>query len=1667
MLHISRLKLRNFKSFKNIDVPIPPNYICLAGPNGSGKCVDGDTEIFLADGTTIKIRDLVNSAMSTGYVEKMDDGYILQSNYSKDILCLNTKTLKVTNKKIAAFVKRKTPKKMLKVKTRSGREIIATEYHPFFILDNNEIRSIRADELKEKIRIAIPRTLPVQTKDTLFLELLDAVDVKDNIYVPYSEEIANLIRTKKEQKTWKEYSEKLGIPEIPLMSFVNSKQAILFPYLVNILRSFGFNNLEIAHKIQYVKSDASGGLVKVPWQNSNEFCRFLGYLLAEGSVSKSNTQIRLTNGSKEIIEDYVNITKNVFGLNAYTYKYKKGSYDIIINNVALRNILLKFGMSYDGSKGKSIPNLILEHSTNEQLSNLLSGLYSGDGYVSKSSVEITLKSKKLIKGIGLILLRLGIIPRITRITKRETRSNFVGSYSKISLFGAENFKLFNQNILMAHKEKRKRLKSITQKNVNPNVDLIEANSMIKTVIQDLGINVKKGKKKFPRLDAYCYNQCLPSRYGINHLLSNVFMPIAIQKNQTETLQKLQTLSNSHIFWDEIEKIEIMEPREEWVYDLTIGEHHNFIANGIFVHNSNVVDSVRFCLGETSLKSLRARKVIDLIHSGSQAGEVTIFFDGDEKYEVKRAIRKDGKILYKLNGRKTTRGAILDTLKKYNLDQSGRNIIAQGEVQRIVQMNGKERRSIIDTVAGISNFEDKKKEAMRELDVVDRRINDANLILGERTAFLDELGKEKEIAIKYSDSKKKLSTAKASLLSSEIGRLEEEMGKIGEVEEKINFNLGKRQQEMGEVEEKVSDLEKKRSATSEELQLKQKTSVLVRKIEELKASVASKRQMSEDSEGYVKKLSEEHSQLKKELENEKNSLPSLENEIKKIKTELKAAEEEAAKHPSDKSEVEIDSLKSTIDSIEERVQEIRESMIRLGTEIDSKNDIVQMKGSQLSSFDEEIEQAGDVRKAKNEMDSLRREAEGISKDLDDSFDRIKEVNVRLASLDRNLLELREKHSIMRVRASPSLANPALKFIADVRDSGKLDGIYGTVAELISFDSKYANAVEAAAGGRLLYVVVEDARTATEMIKRLKKAGGGRATFIPLNEIKVSDYSGETGALIKYLRHTPNVKKAIDYVFGETILVDDMAEARKLGIGKRRMVTLDGEIFERSGIISGGKTKSSVLAASQLKKLESELDDVKKEKESLINELESIREDESRKRSEKSDIEVKIKSFEMELQSFSERKEKLKKIEDRKSELEKEVVSLKEIIKQKHSEKEKFEGELRSEEKKLSELKDKFSESEKKAKEVMDETHKKRTEVVARASSFRAQLEGKTKELELRKKEMYGKEERLKGMENERKSLLEKINKIKREMEQETKELSKSEERVKKFSKEIEQLFETMKSFEEDLQHIGKIRGEIQIDVDRLNKQVNDLRVRRATTETRFSDIKAEYEQYKDIETINAPKDELMGTIREAEGVISSLGENINMAAIEMYDKKKAEIEDVQGKIGKLSEEREAIIQMISEIDERKKEAFFETFDAVSNNFKGMFQHIDLGEGYLYMDKPNDPFESGLYIKLKRHGTEHSLDSLSGGENTLVALMFIFALQFYKPSPFYILDEVDAALDKENSKKLSKLVNQMSKSSQFIIVSHNDTIMSSANTVLGVTRVGSASKLVGVKLESVAA
>jgi len=1079
--------------------------------------------------------------------------------------------------------------------------------------------------------------------------------------------------------------------------------------------------------------------------------------------------------------------------------------------------------------------------------------------------------------------------------------------------------------------------------------------------------------------------------------------------------------------------------------------------------SNILDALRFVLGETSLKSLRARKVRDLIHIGSKAAEVTVEFEGDRKYEIKRLIREDGKVIYRMNGKKTTRTSILESLKRYNLDGSGRNIIAQGEVQRIVNMNGKERRGIIDAVAGISDFEEKKKEALRDLDVVETRIKEANIVLGERKMFLEELGKERETALKYTESRDLLNNSKGTLLKLEMERFTKEKAGFDETEKKLKEDKEKADAGYDAAQKKISETDAKRMELSRELQGKQKTGEAIRKIEELKASINSRIQLAAEKEDSIKKALEEQKEVGKKLREEEKETAALEKEIEKLKKELKSLEAEAAKHKGAETGDGLEPLRKKAVSAEEKMQEMRERLITLQSETGSKRELLASKSEDLDTLESEASKKTSARDFTKELEKLAKEKEGIDAEIEGCFGRTKEINSEINELDKTLLELKEKASIYKVRSSPQLMNPALRLIDDLKKEGNR-GIYGTVADLIEFDPKYAQAIEAAGGSRLLYVVVDSSFTAVEIIESLKKARVGRATFIPLDVIRVSEPVSTAGfsSILKKIRHSPEIGNAARFVFGDTLFIDGSGDARKVGIGNYRMVTHSGEIFERSGVISGGRAQSSILSGNEAKKIEGELADAKQTKNSLVEELYSLREKESELRAKRSQTEIRIKTIEMEIQAMEEDEKEIKLLEERKKGLAKTVKELESAIEKAEKDSEKLKKEMDEKKAEAESLRKELQESESRLRKESDEENRKRMDIASNLSSLKATIEGKLKEVEIRNDNISSGGQRMKEIDREIAAMKKEIESSKQKHVKESEDLGLLEKKIAETGKKMEKLLESIKQLEDELQKLGGEREKKRLEIDRILREINQLDVKKATVDTRLEDIRAEYERYRDTEFLEGvTKTKLHENINECERMLAELG-NVNMAAIEMYEKKKAEIEELDERLGELSGERKAILRMIDEIEERKKEAFFEAFYAVGENFKKMFQYVNIGEGYLALDRPNEPFESGLHIKIRKGTHDYSLDALSGGEITLVALMFIFALQFYKPSPFYILDEVDAALDKPNSRNLADLIRNMSEKSQFLLVSHNDNVISMADIVFGVTKTDKASKVVGLKL-----
>ena len=800
---------------------------------------------------------------------------------------------------------------------------------------------------------------------------------------------------------------------------------------------------------------------------------------------------------------------------------------------------------------------------------------------------------------------------------------------------------------------------------------------------------------------------------------------------------------------------------------------NIICGPNGVGKSNILDAICFVLGRISAKSLRAGRLHELIFHGgngkkpAERASVTLYLDNSKKIfnfddpevSITRKVNKKGVSVYKIQGKTTTREKVLELLASARIYPDGHNIVLQGDVTNIIEMSPIERRSIIDEISGIAEYNEKKEKAKRDLEAVDQKLKEAEIVITERYEIFKKLEEERNAALKYQALQKQLQVLKASLAHRKLKNSEE---------------LSKK------LEEEIATKEKE-----------------------------------------IEKVQKEIGEIEKELEEKEKNIRQLAERIIKISKRMK---------------------------VEKEISYLRTKIL-----ID-----------------------------KDKIDSHRNEIE-----------RLNRLIQRLEAIERTKIS----EGVPR----------AVKTILNL----KLKGVYGTVGSLIKTPEKYSTAIEVAAGNHLNDIIVENDEIASYCIDYLKREKIGRATFLPLNKIKprkikASQYKikGVIGVASDLVKFDSKFAPAIEYALGNTLVVEDLEVARAIGIGKVRMVTLEGDLIEKSGAMTGG----------HLIRLHPK---------------------------------VAVKTARDEIEEYLKLKAKL----------EKEIENLKK--------------EIEENERKLK----KYSKSEE-LREVVD------------------------------------------------------LEKIKIESER---KLDKLRERRRR-------------AYEKRLS---------------LQTEINKKKVQKAKVDAEIENLKIELLQYPKVEYLNKGIKTLENSIQETIKELSSLGA-VNFKAIEQYENFKSEFEEYKKKYEKILEEKKAVLDMIEKIEEKRREVFYKCLKEVSEKFNEIFHKMTGGTASLELENPLD-LESGLLIQANPAGKMLlNIDAMSGGEKTLTALAFLFAIQEYRPAPFYILDEVDAALDKENSKKIAELIKELSKKAQFIVITHNDTTIKYGDRVYGVTMERGESKILGLEM-----
>ncbi len=1123
-------------------------------------------------------------------------------------------------------------------------------------------------------------------------------------------------------------------------------------------------------------------------------------------------------------------------------------------------------------------------------------------------------------------------------------------------------------------------------------------------------------------------------------------------------------------------------------DLEFGTGFNCVIGPNGSGKSNVMDALCFVLGKLSAKSMRAEKSANLIFNGGKKGaplreaEVSIIFSNDneefpqktDEVKLTRVIKSNGTSTYKINDEVLTRQQILETLSKARIDPDGHNIILQGDIVRFMEMRPERRRELVEEIAGISIFEDKKSKALNSLNKVESQLNDATLILREREAYLRELKKDKDQAEKYKNLEKNIKSNKATYLNIQIkdkqSKLDEIKSKISKQESKIkklNENVQEIRNKIENKKQQLKDLNKNIEEKGEKEAID-----IQENIEKIKTDLAKHTERFSTCKNEISKLTERKKQLLTSEQDAQNTIKGLEDSKKELLKEIQILKEKEAKQSKQlnqlksrlgltentklgRIEQELDNKTATYDSLQSKNQELLREKFNLDAQISSLND-------KISSL-EQLEKTTNSKKTKLDLEKISKEITKLQAQDTTIYSQLKKTREDYSRLNEELFKTQTQQSGIKATAE---ADRAIKQILSLKNPN----VYGTVAQLGKVDKKFSTALEVAAGPRIKSLVVKDDKIAADCIKQLKATKAGIATFLPMNKIRPRPATkikgqGIYGSAIDLIDFNSKFKDIFSYVFANTLVVENIATARRVGIGKVRMVTLEGDVIEISGAMVGGyrakrvgmKFQEKTLSTS-ITKLGQEIDKIKQLKE-LLKKRKTENEDkinnlrEKRSQLEAEVIKIERTSSGLSITELKKQRDALKsnKAYEEYNKIGKEIQDINTELQKLKSEREKLRGKSSPQAQGQSELET----LENKRLATREDIAKKNTEI---------------KNIDLQIINIYQPE-------------IEKISKLikncNKESEDFTSELKTLEELLKTQQSDLKQKESAKSKFQQAYKNLFSNRNKISEEIQRLeastlleaekekaiNDRINNYSIDKAKITAELEALNTEFEDFKGTPLRRGIEiGQLKHEIRNFETMMQKMG-NVNMRALEIYEEAKKEHERLTEKTDKLGQEREDVLNLIAEIETNKKSIFMKTFKALNKNFSRIFLTLSRkGEANLELENPEDPLSAGIDIRVRIIGNKFlDIKSLSGGEKTMAALAFIFSIQEYQPAAFYLLDEVDAALDKKNSELLSELIGKYSSSAQYIMISHNDNVISEADYVYGVSMHETGiSKVVGLKL-----
>ena len=1139
--------------------------------------------------------------------------------------------------------------------------------------------------------------------------------------------------------------------------------------------------------------------------------------------------------------------------------------------------------------------------------------------------------------------------------------------------------------------------------------------------------------------------------------------------------------------------------------------------------SNIIDGVLFALGLARTRGIRAEKLTDLIYnpghadgSGDDAGggtggpreaAVTVVLDNSDRtvdrsqvvnaagsedvgdideITVKRRVKETEDNYYSyyyLNGRACNLSDIQDLLAQAGITPEGYNVVMQGDVTEIINMTAHERRGIIDEIAGVAEFDAKKADAFEELDAVEDRIGEADLRIEEKETRLGQLSEERETALEYQSLREEREEyegyRKAAELEDKRAEIADTEAEIDDVESELEAEqaeLDRRQGRVTRLEDELDGLRKEIERKGEDEQLRIKA-----EIEETKGEIDRLENAIDAAEARIQDAESDRRDAFVQLDRKQEKIDDLDDDIRSVKVEQASVKSDIGSLETDLAEVqaeiddvdtEYDELKADLAGKKERLEELKTERNDRQREKDRLLDDTRRRATEISEAEARIEElretlpdlkaeASDLHSERDKAEKNKEKIEGIVDDLHGEKSELK------SELDEVVEELQSKQSeyaTLEARASDDGDTSWPRSVTTILNAGK-SGVHGTVGQLCAVEGEHATACETAAGGRLAHVVVDDDGVGSDCIDYLKSRNAGRATFLPITEMEdrglpsLPSHPGVVDFARNLVDYDPEYESVFSYVLGSTVVVEDMSTARDL-MGDYRMVTLDGDLVERSGAMTGGSGGGSRYSFSKsgggrLERLAEEIEGLEDRRRGLQAEIRELDEDIEDARSRAADARDRVRSVESDIEDAEADVEAAEsEIEEKESEIEALREERAEVDAEMQALDDEIDGigsEIRTVEGEIDDLEAELADS--KIPELTAEADEIRAEIEEKESRM-DELDGELNQLEL--EQQYAEEAiedlqgRIESAQETKADARDEITALEAEIEEREAELAEKRAAVEELEAELAALKADREDLQATLRAAKTERDGKRDEVDRIESRLDSLQETAERLSWEVDELEAEVGDY-DPEEIPG-HEEVQSAIDRLTEEMEAL-EPVNMLAIDEYDEVESELDDLQERRDVLVDERDAIEERIDRFDRQKKETFMSAFDAINANFTDIFERLSDGTGELHLEDPEDPFDGGLTMKAQPGDKPiQRLAAMSGGEKSLTALAFIFAIQRHNPAPFYALDEIDAFLDAANAERVGEMVDDLSAEAQFVVVSHRSALLERSERAIGVTMQG---------------